>query len=45
MKADGIKGLLHDLEDGAFGNVHAKTELNYSLSLIPVTYMLFTLTI
>ncbi len=37
--ADGIKGLLHDLEDGAFGNVHAKTELNYSLSLIPVTYI------
>lgn len=37
--SNGIKGLLHDLEDGTSGNIHAKTGLNYSLSLIPVAYI------
>lgn len=37
--AIGVKGLLHDLEDGLSGNVYAKSALDFTNSLIPVTYI------
>lgn len=37
--AVGVKGLLHDLEDGILGNVQTISVLDFSHSLIPVLYI------
>lgn len=37
--AKGIKGLLHELEDGHAGLIHFQSELDYSNSLLPITYI------
>lgn len=35
----GVKALLHDLEDGLSGSVYVKSALDFTNSLIPVTYI------
>ncbi|MDO4394310.1 MAG: BREX-4 system phosphatase PglZ [Bacillota bacterium] len=37
--AIGVKKLLHDLEDGLFCNIHAISALDFSQSLVPVSYI------
>ena len=37
--AKGIKGLLHELEDGNTGLIYFQSELDYSNSLLPITYI------
>lgn len=37
--AIGVKKLLHDLEDGLFRNIHAISALDFSQSLVPVSYI------
>ena len=37
--AQGIKGLLHVLEDGHTGLIHFQSELDFGNSLLPITYI------